>query len=503
MDIFPFRALINRGTSQQLALLCSQVQNFYEERRQMKLKLFSTLFIIFFLYSAVPCFSQPSAKDLKIMQILENSRELGKGEKWALLIGIEKYDDGEINPLRYTVSDVKALHEVLIDKERGMFKSEKVKLLTSDSKDKRSKPTKVNILFYLKEWLGQNVKEEDTVLIYFSGHGAVWENKKYLLPIDTDTFYMPAYAIDNREFIEGIDNLKSKKVITILDSCHSGGVSRAGKGIGDFLPEDFYTEFETSEGKVTLASCKGSEQSFEWPEKQHGVFTYYLIEGLTGAANKDDQAVTFSEVAEYVYEKVKKWAKEKGVEQTPSRHMESMSGKIAVTFDLETGVEVAIEMIKKKMRQFLGTGKNKLSPKEIKSANTVLDSVLAKHHQKQLLSNDEDTALAVISSLIKGEFSVSDYKDFGDVIERAAESTLESTSPPKPSGFGTVKVLATPWADVYLDGKYIDRTPKIIEKVAVGKHTITLRRTGYKEVTRQIQVKADEAKKVSEALEKE
>ena len=479
----------------------------------MKLKLLLTLFIIFFTHSTIPCFSQPSTKDLKIIQVLENSRELGTGERWALLIGIEKYDDEEINSLRYTVSDVKALHQVLVDKERGMFKSEKVKLLTSDAEDKRNKPTKVNILFYLKEWLGQNVKGEDTVLIYFSGHGAVWGTRKYLLPMDTDTFYMPAYAIDNREFIEGIDNLKSQKVITILDSCHSGGVSRAGKGIGDFLPSDFYTEFEASEGKVTLASCKGNEQSFEWPDKQHGVFTYYLIEGLKGAANKDDQAVTFSEVAQYVEQNVIKWAKEKGVKQTPSRHMESMSGKIAVTFDMETGVEVAIEMIKEKMRQFLGTGRDKLSPKEIISANTVLDNVLAKHRQKQSLSEEEDSALAIISSLIKEEFSVSDYKDFGDVIEKAAKSTtstLESSSPPKPSGFGRIVVGAIKadtkvqlGADIHLDGKYIDKTPKIIRDVKAGKHTIKLSLEGYKEVTQEIQVEANKTTKVSESLEEE
>jgi len=433
------------------------------------------------------------------MEVLDASKELGKGERWAVLVGIDKYDDEEINALRYAVADVKAIYEVLTEKESGRFKPEKIKLLTSDAEDKRSKPTKANILFYLKEWLAQNVNEEDTVLIYFSGHGAVCKGKKYLLPMDTDTFYMPAYAIDNREFIEGIDNLKSKKVITILDSCHSGGVSRAGKGIGDVLPPDFYKEFESSEGRVTLASSSGNQQSFEWPEKGHGVFTYYLIEGLKGAANKErDQAVTFSEVAEYVGNSVKKWAQQKGVKQTPMHHAERVSGKIAITFDMEAGVEVAIKMMKDKMRKFLGTGENKLTFKEIKSANTVLDNVLTKYRQKKQFSDDEDAALAAISSLIKGESSVSYYKDFGDVIAKAAKSKPSSV---KPLAFGTIKVFATPWADIYLDGEKVGQTPGNLKNVAAGKHTLILKNPEYKEITEDIEVVPNKTIKINKTLE--
>ena len=326
-----------------------------------------------------------------------------------------------------------------------------------------------------------------------------------MLPMDTDTFYMPAYAIDNREFIEGIDKLKSKKVITILDSCHSGGVSRAGKGIGDVLPADFYEEFESAEGRVTLASCSGNQQSFEWPEKGHGVFTYYLIEGLKGAANRErDQAVTFNEVAEYVEKNVNKWAREKGVKQRPVRQMESVSGKIAITFDMKTGIEVAIDMMKEKMRGFLGSGQNKLSITEIKLANTVLDNILAKYRQKESFSSDEDAALSLISSLIKGEISVSDYKDFSDAIDRAAESippSQVSAPPPKPSGFGTIIIRANPWADVYLDGKKVGTTTLKLKDVPAGKHTLILRRQQYKEIRKEIEVVPSDTIKINEPLE--
>ena len=170
--------------------------------------------------------------------------ETQRGNRWGLIIGVNAYEDPEINPLKYAVADAKALHEVLVDADKGRFSADKVRLLTSDTKDRKHRSTKANILHALNEWLGRNVKKQDTVVIFFSGHGYVDGERKYLLPVDTDTSYVPAYAIDNREFIEGIDRLAADKIVTLLDSCHSGGVSRSGKSVGEVLGDDFYAQYD-------------------------------------------------------------------------------------------------------------------------------------------------------------------------------------------------------------------------------------------------------------------
>jgi uncharacterized caspase-like protein len=70
---------------------------------------------------------------------------------------------------------------------------------------------------------------------------------------------------------------------------------------------------------AVLASCKQGQQSWEWPEQQRSVFTYYLLEALTGKADLDDKGfVTVSDASRHVTDGVKAWAIERGVPQTPT-----------------------------------------------------------------------------------------------------------------------------------------------------------------------------------------
>ena len=64
------------------------------------------------------------------------------------------------------------------------------------------------------------------------------------------------------------------------------GVSASGKSVGEKLDVSFYESFKESKGKITFASCGPGEQSYEWEEKGHGIFTYYLVEGMRGAADE-------------------------------------------------------------------------------------------------------------------------------------------------------------------------------------------------------------------------
>jgi len=456
-----------------------------------KIRLITSLFIVFFLHTSINMAQM--AKRLQIEALLDDtgSEQFKQGNRWALIVGVNKYEDSEINSLRYAVNDAKALYEVLVHPDKGRFAAERVRLLTSDTTDKRLRPTKANILQALNEWLARDVEKEDTVLVFFSGHGYVHEDRKYLLPIDTDTFYVPAYAIDSREFIEGIDQLKAEKIITLLDSCHSGGVSRSGKGVGDVLPDDFYDEFEKAKGRVTLASCSGDEQSFEWAEKGHGVFTYYLLEALNGAANKQrDQAVTFDEVAEYVQKNVTNWAKKyKNGKQNPRRHMDNSFGKIALTYDLATGFAMASEKIKEKLYSYVGTGPSKLSVREVADAEKVLDNIAARLQEDEVSQSDEK-ALRAIVDFIKGEDSIAQYKKYGnDLVQRA----LSSTALVKPVQFGQIKVRLNPWADIYLDGEYKGQSPYVIRNVKAGGHQLTFKHPpSSREITKTVQIKPSE-----------
>lgn len=237
---------------------------------------------------------------------------LSSHEKWGLIIGISKYDDEDINDLRYADADAKALYDLLVDPERGGFNKDNIFLLTSDSSSDDYKPTKGNILFYLS-LLAENAKPEDTVIITYSGHGTEEkaEGVKYLLPMDAELKIIEAYGIDNKKFVEKIEKIKAKKVLIFLDCCHAGGISRSGKGpSGQRLSGGYYRAMAEAEGVITFASCKGDQVSFESPEDGHGIFTKYLLEALQGAADADRNGVaTFKEVWDYVPGKVKQWSR--------------------------------------------------------------------------------------------------------------------------------------------------------------------------------------------------
>lgn len=107
--------------------------------------------------------------------------DLAKGEHYALLIGIENYEDDNIGDLSYSVDDVSALRELLA--ARGRFKADNIFLMTDAAGNPNDLPTRLNILLTLK-WLAENLKPEDTLLFGFSGHGETDGGVNFLIPVN-------------------------------------------------------------------------------------------------------------------------------------------------------------------------------------------------------------------------------------------------------------------------------------------------------------------------------
>jgi hypothetical protein len=241
---------------------------------------------------------------------------LGIEGKRAVLAGINKYVDESVRALQYSVNDVKALCDILTDNNRGAFEKENVKLLVDDP-DETNKPIRSNLMSAVKS-LSECASDKDSILFYFSGHGIEQEGKSYLLPMDSRINVLGDTAIPITWIKETLAKSNARAKILILDACHAGALlGKAGsgqmtKGFNDTL-------FSPAEGMAILSSCKFNEVSYEWDEKTHGVFSYYLTEGLLGHADLDsDGVVTISEINRYVSEKVKSWAFRSGVQQNPT-----------------------------------------------------------------------------------------------------------------------------------------------------------------------------------------
>lgn len=247
-------------------------------------------------------------------------------DRWAVVIGAGRYESPEIPKLRYTVPDAEAIYQVLVGP--GGFKKEHVLLLTDKTE---RKPTLRNVKWALGTFLARSAKKEDTVLIFFAGHGAPEVDPqglerdglaKYLVPLDAepDDLYSTALPMDELQTIFG--RIEAERVVAFLDSCYSGaagGRTFASKKTRASHVDDLFLErLARSKGRAIITASRPAEVSIELPELGHGIFTYYLIQGLKGAADLNrDGIVTLQELYEYVESQVTQKSRAVGGNQHP------------------------------------------------------------------------------------------------------------------------------------------------------------------------------------------
>jgi uncharacterized caspase-like protein len=249
-----------------------------------------------------------------------------KHDTWAVIIGVGRYQSTDIPSLRYTVADADALHRILVGP--GGFRKEHVLLIT----DKTEKtPTLRNIKWALGTFLARSAKKDDTVLIFFAGHGAPEIDQrgverdglaKYLIPSDADPddLYSTALPMDEMQTIFG--RVEAERMVVFLDACYSGAAGgrtfSSKKTRAANLDDLFLERLTRSKGRAIITASRPSEVSVELPELGHGIFTYYLVQGLKGAADLNkDGIITVQELYEYVEQQVSAKSRSVGGNQHP------------------------------------------------------------------------------------------------------------------------------------------------------------------------------------------
>jgi hypothetical protein len=225
---------------------------------------------------------------------------LGKGDLYALVVGVSKYRNPGVPQLKLSAGDAKAFAEFLGTQEK-VFRKIHLKLLVDDAATKKN----------VEKYLGYEVLKagrDDTVVLFFSGHGSGDPKKPgeyFFLTTDADPKYLEATAVkmSGLEFLKGLD---AERVVVIADACHAGAFSRIKtKSLKKSLAS-LMQEFGESSGRVILTSSKPNEYSQEKPGLKQSVFTYYLLKGLKGEADSDrDGVVTLKEAYDYTYERTK------------------------------------------------------------------------------------------------------------------------------------------------------------------------------------------------------
>lgn len=234
----------------------------------------------------------------------------GQPQRWAVIVGVSEYGNPAIKNLSYADRDARAFAEFLKTSAGGGFEEERVKVLLN------KEATLQNIKQALFNFLRQTV-DKDLVVIYFAGHGApepANPGNNYLLCYDTDPKSLETTAFPMWDVNTALTRyIPSKRVVVFTDACHSGGITSdiATRGMsttdGNLINQYLSDLSKTKEGIIVFTASQSGEVSQELEKLGHGVFTYYLLQGMKGEADfNNDYTVTIGELMDYVEEKVKR-----------------------------------------------------------------------------------------------------------------------------------------------------------------------------------------------------
>jgi hypothetical protein len=231
------------------------------------------------------------ASQINVEEDLDNE-PLGPlvGSRKALLVGVADYP-GWGSDLNYPDDDARDMRYTLLD---GGWSDSDITMYIDDEGTESAIKTKLNSI-------ASQTTTDSISLFFFSGHGTQDWSGEAICCYDSDMY--------DSELNDILDNFNGK-VVCIIDTCHAGGMG-PDSGHEEINTTEFILNFiETlgagNENRVILMACAADESSWEDPALQNGIFTYFVVEGLEGPADENnDNTITAEETFDYAAPKTK------------------------------------------------------------------------------------------------------------------------------------------------------------------------------------------------------
>ena len=252
--------------------------------------------------------AQAQNRDLLVKEMRSGAALDGRGKLWAVVIGVSRYKNlAPKAQLEFAHRDAEAFAAFLRSPNGGGFPSSQLTLLTNQA------ATLSAVRSALGTTLPRSAEPDDVVVIFFAGHGVVeGERDGYLLAHDSDPQNLYATALQLSELNRIItERLKARTVILIADACHSGQLGWTSRGLADDIMINRFLEEigKSGKGVFRLLASRQDQRSYEGKNwgGGHGVFTWFLLEGLAGKADSDkDGFVRVGELLNFLSEIVPK-----------------------------------------------------------------------------------------------------------------------------------------------------------------------------------------------------
>ncbi|RUS99228.1 hypothetical protein DSM106972_079300 [Dulcicalothrix desertica PCC 7102] len=235
-----------------------------------------------------------------------NALETGAAKIWQLLIGVNQYQDKQIPCLNYSAQDCQGLADALQQATQAF--PQKQVIVHHDFA--LEVPYLEAVRASLRK-IATSAKPQDTVIFYFSGHGIIDSSERVVLCLqDTHKDTLGATGLSLQELLQTLETCPAQQQVVWLDACHSGGMTLFGAK-GDNENEENPTNqlvnllrqrAAKSKGFYALLSCDQDQLSWEFSELEHGLFTYYLMQGLLGDAADAQGVIDADGLYKYVYQ---------------------------------------------------------------------------------------------------------------------------------------------------------------------------------------------------------
>jgi len=218
----------------------------------------------------------------------------------GIFIGVGKYEDPDVPELVGAARDAKALHALFVD---TLGDSSPVLLVDEDA-------TVENIKQGFEQ-IEARAGIDDTVVLYFSGHGS---HDHRLAAHDTKLTNLVATTIAMDDVAQFFRQTKARAVPCILDCCFSGGAPAKVLEASP-IPRDALSPFDgfVGEGRLLLTACAVDEVAYESPTTRHGVLTKALLDLFRGSAGP----INMLSAIDQVLQDVRAEAARMGIIQTP------------------------------------------------------------------------------------------------------------------------------------------------------------------------------------------
>lgn len=237
-----------------------------------------------------------------------------KGTAYVLAVGVNEYSNTQYN-LAYAVADAKDFAGEYKREQEKLGNYARVEVIALNDKD----ATKGNILKALTD-LSTKVQPEDSVTIFFAGHGTAEKNRFYLIPHDlgyagsrtqldaASLKSILAHSISDEELEVAVESIDAGQMLLVIDACNSGQALEAEEKRRGPMNSKGLAQLAYEKGMYILTAAQSYQAAKETAKLGHGFLTYALVEeGLkTSLADREpkDGQVLLREWLDFATERV-------------------------------------------------------------------------------------------------------------------------------------------------------------------------------------------------------